>query len=684
MELKNQVLVIIQARYNSTRFPGKVVKKINNKTILEILIKRLNKSKYVSKIIVACSKNQKDKAIINVCKKTGINYFSGSENDVLDRYYQAAKKYKALNVVRITADCPLIDPKIVDQVIINFFLKKVDYASNVNPPTFPDGMDIEIFKFSALKEAYTKAKLVSEREHVTPFIINNKKFKKFNLQNFEDNSSLRLTLDEKEDFILIQKIIKSFKNNIHFNLKNILDLYKKNKDFFSINSHIKRNEGYDLNLGQKMWKRAKNIIPGGTMLFSKNPDLFLPKFWPAYFEKTKGCNIWDLQGKKYLDLSMMGVGTNILGYSRKEVDNAVRNIIDRGNMSTLNSKEEVLLAEKLVEMHPWSSMVRFTRTGGEALAVAIRIARAASGKNNVAICGYHGWHDWYLSANLSDSNNLNSHLMRNLPIKGVNQKLKNSAFVFEYNKLDQLNDIIKKNNIGAVIMEVSRNEKPESNFLEKIRSLTKKKNIILIFDECTSGFRETYGGLHLKYKISPDIAMFGKALGNGYAVNAVVGNDEVMKYAESTFISSTFWTERIGSAAALATLELMKKIKSWEIISATGIKIKKNWLKIANLHKLKIKIEGLDALPRFNFDSKLNLYYKTFISQEFLKKNFLASNAIYVCTEHNSKIMNQYFEILDDIFYKIKKINNSNEDFKLKLEGPCCIGSLRDKIYDKK
>ena len=684
MELKNQVLVIIQARYNSTRFPGKVVKKINNKTILEILIKRLIKSKYISKIIVACSKNQKDKTIINVCKKIGINYFSGSENDVLDRYYQAAKKYKALNVVRITADCPLIDPKIVDQVIINFFLKKVDYASNVNPPTFPDGMDIEIFKFSALKEAYTKAKLVSEREHVTPFIINNKKFKKFNLQNVEDNSSLRLTLDEKEDFILIQKLIKSFKNNFHFNLKNILDLYKKNKKFFSINSHIKRNEGYDLNLGQKMWKRAKNIIPGGTMLFSKNPDLFLPKFWPAYFEKTKGCNVWDLQGKKYFDLSMMGVGTNILGYSRREVDSAVKEVVRKGNMSTLNSKEEILLAEKLVEMHPWSSMVRFARTGGEAAAVAIRIARAASGKDNVAICGYHGWHDWYLSANLSDHNNLNPHLMRNLPIRGVSQKLKNSIFTFEYNKFDQLKNIIRKNNIGTVFMEVSRNEKPERDFLEKIRSLTKKKNIILIFDECTSGFRETYGGLHLKYKISPDMATFGKALGNGYAINAIVGNYEVMKYAESTFISSTFWTERIGSAAALATLELMKKIKSWEIISTIGLNIKKNWAKMANSHKLKIKIEGLDALPRFNFDSKLNLIYKTFISQEFLKKNFLAGNAIYTCTEHNTKIINRYFEILDDIFCKIAKTNDANEDFKLNLEGPCCIGSLRDKIYDKK
>jgi glutamate-1-semialdehyde aminotransferase len=380
----------------------------------------------------------------------------------------------------------------------------------------------------------------------------------------------------------------------------------------------------------------------------------------------------------------MGVGTNTLGYSRKEVDSAVRNVIDKGNMSTLNSKEEVLLAEKLVEMHPWSSMVKFTRTGGEASAVAVRIARAASGKDNIAICGYHGWHDWYLSANLSDSSNLNSHLMRNLPIRGVSSKLKNSIFSFEYNKFNQLKNIITQNNIGVVIMEVSRNEKPENNFLEKIRSLTKKKNIILIFDECTSGFRETYGGLHLKYKINPDIAIFGKALGNGYAVNAVVGNYEVMKHAQSTFISSTFWTERIGSAAALATLEVMKKIKSWEIISAIGLNIKKNWKKIANAHKLKIKIEGLNALPRFNFDSKFNLYYKTFISQEFLKKNFLASNAIYACTEHNPKIINQYFEILDDIFYKIGKTNHDNEDFKLNLDGPRCIGNLRDKNYEKK
>jgi glutamate-1-semialdehyde aminotransferase/spore coat polysaccharide biosynthesis protein SpsF (cytidylyltransferase family) len=679
MELKKKVLAIIQARYNSTRFPGKVVKKINNKTILEILIRRLSKSKHISKIIVACSNNRNDKEIVTICKKLGVNYFIGSENDALDRFYHAAKKYKGINIVRITADCPLIDPKIVDDVISNFFLKNVDYSSNTNPPTFPDGLDVEVFKFSILKEAYMNAKKSEEREHVTPFIINNKKFKKFNLKNPIDYSSLRLTLDEKEDFILIAKIIKYFKNNLDFNLKNLLDLYKKKKFFFSINSHLVRNEGYNLNTGQKMWIRAKNVIPGGTMLFSKNPDLFLPKFWPAYFEKTKGCNVWDLEGRKYFDFSMMGVGTNTLGYSRKEVDDAVRKVINKGNMSTFNSKEEILLAEKLIHMHPWAGKVRFTRTGGEAAAVAVRIARAATGKDKVAICGYHGWHDWYLSANLSDSKNLNSHLMGNLPIQGVQKNLKNSTFVFDYNNFDQLKKIVSQNSIGTVIMEVSRNEPPKKNFLENVRKLTKNKNIVLIFDECTTGFRETFGGLHLKYKVNPDIATFGKALGNGYAINAVIGTEAVMNYANSTFISSTFWTERIGSAAALKTLDVMERIKSWAIISDLGKKVKTNWISISKNYKIKIKVQGLNALPRFDFENINNLYYKTFISQEFLKKNILASNSIYVCTEHRIKFFDNYFDMLDSIFFKINKSIEDKINSKELLNGPVCIGGLRSK-----
>ena len=335
--------------------------------------------------------------------------------------------------------------------------------------------------------------------------------------------------------------------------------------------------------------------------------------------------------------------------------------------------------QKLIKMHPWSDMAKFARSGGEANAIAIRIARSAAKKDKVAICGYHGWHDWYLSANLSDSQNLNSHLMRNLPIQGVQKNLKNSVFSFEYNNFNQLKKIVSQNNIGTVIMEVSRNEPPKKNFLENIRKLTKNKNIVLIFDECTSGFRETFGGLHLKYKVNPDIATFGKALGNGYAVNAVIGTDSIMNYANSTFISSTFWTERIGSVAGLKTLEIMEKIKSWDIISSLGKKVKANWQTLAKKNNIKIKIQGLSALPKFDFENKNNLYYKTFISQEFLKKNFLASNSIYLCTEHNMKIFNNYFDILDSVFYKISRSIKENINPQKLLSGPVCIGGIRSK-----
>jgi glutamate-1-semialdehyde aminotransferase/spore coat polysaccharide biosynthesis protein SpsF (cytidylyltransferase family) len=673
---KNKILAIIQARYDSTRFPGKVLKKINDQSILEIIIKRLSKCHNISKIIVACSDNKSDIQIINLCKKLKINYFAGSEHDVLERFYKASLKYKGSNILRITADCPLIDYVIVDKLINNFFLRNVDYASNIDPPTFPDGFDAEIFTFKALKQAHKRAKTEMEREHIRTFMLNNKNFKKFNLKSIEDYSSIRLTIDEPEDFKVIKNIINHFKSNLFFLYEDIINLYKKKKSLFLDNIHINRNEGLYLNKGQKLWRRAKRIIPGGTMLFSKNPDLFLPNFWPAYFERTKGCNIWDLEGRKYLDLSMMGIGTNILGYSRREVDVAVRNIISKGNMSTLNSKEEILLAEKLVEMHPWAGKARFARTGGEAAAIAVRIARAATGKDQVAICGYHGWHDWYLSANLSDSQNLNSHLMRNLPIQGVQKNLKNSVFSFEYNNFNQLKKIVSQNNIGTVIMEVSRNEPPKKNFLENIRKLTKNKNIVLIFDECTSGFRETFGGLHLKYKVNPDIATFGKALGNGYAVNAVIGTDSIMNYANSTFISSTFWTERIGSVAGLKTLEIMEKIKSWDIISILGKKVKANWESLAKKNNIKLKISGLSALPRFDFENN-NLYYKTFVSQEFLKKNFLVSNAIYLCTEHNMKIFNNYFDILDSVFFKISKTIKDNIKPKELLDGSVCISGIR-------
>ena len=404
------------------------------------------------------------------------------------------------------------------------------------------------------------------------------------------------------------------------------------------------------------------------MLLSKNPNIFLPKKWPTYYSKSKGYNVWDLDGKKYIDMSLMGVGTNILGYNNPYVDLAVQNVIKKGNLTSLNCPEEVQLAEKLISLHPWADKVKFARTGGEANAMSIRIARSATSKHNIAFCGYHGWHDWYLSSNITNNKNLDNHLIPGLNPLGVNHKLKKTSFPFEYNNLLQLKKIISKNNIGIVKMEVCRTTKPNLKFLKQIRKLTKKKGIILIFDECTSGFRENLGGLHQKLNIIPDLAILGKALGNGYAITAVIGKEEIMNKASQSFISSTFWTERIGPTAALKTLEIMEKNKSWKTITDLGILLIKIWKKLSLKHKIDINIMGLPSLAKFQIKSKDFLKYKTYITQRMLEKGYLASNSVYMSTSHNSTMLKKYEENLDEIFYEISRCEKGelNIDYILK------------------
>ena len=431
-----------------------------------------------------------------------------------------------------------------------------------------------------------------------------------------------------------------------------------------------------MNSGQELWKRAKGVIPGGNMLLSKRAEMFLPEHWPAYFSKAKGCQVWDLDGKQYTDMCIMGIGTNTLGYGNPEVDTAVMCAVQAGNMSTLNCPEEVYLAERLVQMHSWAEMVRFARSGGEANAIAIRIARAASGRDKVAICGYHGWHDWYLSANLSDEAGLDGHLLPGLEPNGVPRNLRGTVFPFNYNNFEELKALVKEHEIGVIKMEVSRNRGPEDNFLQKVRQLATEQNIVLVFDECTSGFRQTFGGLHKLYGVEPDMAMFGKAMGNGYAITAIIGRRSVMEAAQSTFISSTFWTERIGPTAALKTLEVMEKMKSWDLITQTGINIRARWETLAQSTGLDLEYWGLPALAGFTIRSPLSLEYKTLITQEMLAGGYLASNCVYVCTEHTEEVINGYFEALAPVFHTIKECEEGRDVMKL-LKGPVAHGGFK-------
>jgi len=659
-----KTVIIIQARMGSTRLPGKVMKKIVGIPTIGIIYKRLKKSKEAEKVIVGTSNNKKNKTLIEYLKKIKATYFCGSENDVLDRFYKTATQCKAKIIVRITADCPLVDVNIVDDFIKKFKVNKVDYLSNCEPWTYPDGLDVEVFSYELLKKAAKEANEFQRQAGgvLIRYLRDNRKFiKSINIScPIKKIPKFRLTIDEEVDLKLIRRIYENFSPNIYFGFKDIIKFSKKNMKLFNSNRMIKLNEGSNLDKGQKLWKRANAIILGGNSLLSKNPNLFLPNKWPTYFSKSKGCKVWDLNNKLYIDMSLMGVGTNILGYCNNEVDNVVKKVAEQGNLTTLNCPEEVYLAEKLLSIHPWAGKVKFARTGGEANAMAIRIARSASGKENVAFCGYHGWHDWYLAANLEKKSNLDGHLIPGLDPLGVPRNLRNTSFGFEYNNFDQLKKLVDEKKIGVIKMEVSRTTQPNISFLKKVRNLATKKNIVLIFDECTSGFRQCFGGLHKLININPDMAIFGKALGNGYAITAILGKESVMDSAAKSFMSSTFWSERIGPSAAIKTLEIMEREKSWEKITFLGKKIVSIWQMLSKKHKLKINISGLPSLSKFSFKSKNSQAYKTFITQEMLKHNFLAANGVYLSISHNEKIFKKYANHLDEIFYKISQCEKGN------------------------
>lgn len=674
--MNSKVVAVVQARMGSTRLPNKVMRYMDGIPMIERLLSRLARAREVNQIVLATSTDPANWPLIDHVQRLGYPIVQGSENDVLDRFLQAGREHTADVIVRITGDCPLIDPQLVDKVIQQFSSSGVDYYSNIDPPTFPDGLDIEVFSFQALQRTAEETDKPYDREHVTPYLRESGLFQVNCLRNSEDLSALRWTVDELADFAVVERVFQHFAPYTDFTWQDVLELQHKQPELFAENHRLTRNEGATMGTGQKLWKRAKQVIPGGNMLLSKRAEMFLPEQWPAYFSKAKGCTVWDLDGKAYTDMSIMGIGTNILGYGHQEVDDAVRQTVDAGNMSTFNCPEEVFLAEKLVELHPWADMARLARSGGEANAVAIRIARAASGRDKVAVCGYHGWHDWYLSANLGDDENLAGHLLPGLEPKGVPQSLRGTVYPFNYNDYSELEALVNTQDIGVIKMEVVRNRGPEDNFLQKVRQLASDRGIVLIFDECTSGFRQTMGGLHKMYGVEPDMAMFGKALGNGYAITATIGRREIMEAAQSTFISSTFWTERIGPTAALKTLEVMQRLQSWETITRTGLDIRQGWQCLADKHGLSIDHWGLPALTGFTFRSANALAYKTLITQEMLAKGYLAGNSVYVCIDHTPDVLAGFFDALDPIFGLVKECEEGRDVTTL-LRGPVSHGGFK-------
>ena len=374
---------------------------------------------------------------------------------------------------------------------------------------------------------------------------------------------------------------------------------------------------------KKLQRYAHEIIPGLSGLLGKRPEMYLPGGnWPTYYKKAKGINIWGIDGKKYLDFTMVGIGTSVLGYADKDINAAAFKAIKSGTMTTLNPPEDVELAEELLKIHPWAGSVKYARTGGESMAIAIRLSRAFTGKDKILFCGYHGWQDWYLSANLKSKKKLDTHLLPGLEPLGVPKGLSGTMIPFRFNNLEDFEKIIKKRakECAAIVLEPCRENFPTKNYLSKIRNIASKNNCVLIFDEITSGWRINTGGAHQKFKINPDIVVYGKTIANGIPMGAIVGKKRIISLALKTFISSSFWTEKVGPSCALAFIKKHKKLKIGKKLNRIGLKIKKIWRDAAKKNNLDIKIQGINPLATFKLNTKDWPSTITYFNQEMLKK----------------------------------------------------------------
>ena len=408
---------------------------------------------------------------------------------------------------------------------------------------------------------------------------------------------------------------------------------------------------------QELYTYAKKLIPGGTQLLSKRPEQFAPGQWPNYAVKGQGCQVWDVEGSRYTDMTTNGIGACLLGYADPDVTSAVVKRVQDGSMTTLNAPEEVYLAEKLCQIHPWAESVRFARTGGETCAIAVRIARATTGRDLVAICGYHGWSDWYIAANLGNNSSLDGQLLPGLDPAGVPRGLAGSALTFYGNDYAGFDALMAEygDRLACVIMEPVRGGSMEQAFRKHIREATKKAGVLLIYDEITIGWRYCFGGSHLELGITPDMATFAKALGNGHPIGAVIGTKEAMDGAQSSFISSTYWTEAVGPTAALATIEKMERTKVWEHVAAVGKTLKQDWTEAAKRNGIALNTGGLDCLPHFSF-AENHLETRTLYTVLMLKEGYLAGGSCYPTLAHNEQILAHHREVIDKVFCQIAQI----------------------------
>lgn len=652
------IAAVVQARMGSSRFPGKSMADILGRPMLWHVVQRVRRAGLVDKVVVATTAKTADEEIALFCGREGIACFRGSEEDVLDRFYNAAKWIAADAVVRITADCPLIDPAVIDSVIARFQQGDCDYCCNILRYTYPDGLDTEVFSFAVLEQAWREARKLAEREHVTSYFLNGK----FRLINVVSDNPVppgkhRWTVDHPSDLEFVRNIYRELSDRGFFGVNEILQLLKERPDLATVQAETISNEGYYRSLyaqaragaaskrpiaeSQAWFARSKRVIPGCSQTFSKGYTQFVQGVAPIFLQRGKAARVWDVDGNEYIDY-IQGLLPNILGYADDEVTQAATAQIAEGHSFSLPHPLEVQLAERLTKLIPCAEMVRFGKNGSDVTAGAIRAARAFTRCDRVACCGYHGWQDWYIGSTTRNA--------------GVPAAVCALTQPFRYNDLASLENVLLEHpgEFAAVIMEPTNFKDPAPGFLDGVRELAHKHGALLIFDEICSGFRFGLGGAQKLFGVTPDLACFGKAMGNGFPIACVVGKAEVMAIFTEIFFSFTFAGEVASMAAALKVLDILEKTDALARMEANGITLQdcvNVMSKEAGLGD-RVKCVGRPTWSLIEFseaDGGDSSIMKDLFQQECLKRGILIHNTHNISAAHDSRDIQQTLEAYAEV-----------------------------------
>jgi glutamate-1-semialdehyde 2,1-aminomutase/spore coat polysaccharide biosynthesis protein SpsF len=679
-----RVVALIQARMESTRLPGKVLADIAGRPMLSHVIERVRRSGCLDQVAVVTSHNDTDDPIATYCAQNGIECFRGSEDDVLDRFYRAAIQYDAAAVVRITADCPLLDSLVLDRVVEMYRAGDYDYVANTLHRTFPDGLDVEIVSFPALAQAWRESSVSTEREHVTTYIRIADKFRTRNIEHNGDHAArcLRLTVDEPRDLDFIRAIYDRLGASEGFGLAEVLQLLAAEPALVTINAGIIRNEGYYRSLRAEppipartrtlvesaaLAKRAERVIPSGTQTFSKAVTQFVQGVAPTFLARGQGSHVWDADGNEYIDYPM-ALGPVILGHNYAPVTAAVERQLRQGVIFSLAHPLEVELAETLVRIIPCAEMVRFAKNGSDATAGAVRVARAFTGRDVIACCGYHGWQDWYIGTTTRS--------------RGVPVAVQKLTRTFQYNDIESLERVFAEHQgqVAAVIMEPVGVIPPAPGFLEQVKAIAHREGSLLVFDEVVTGFRLSLGGAQELFNVVPDLGCFGKALGNGYPIAVIAGRRDVMRLFDEIFFSFTFGGDTIAIAAALATIAELESQNVIAHLWEQGERLRAGYNVLAGLFGLQQHTACIGLAPRtvitFTDGRAESLLLKSLFQQECLKRGILFSGGQNVCYSHTDA----------DIDYTLRVYRTAMEvlaeaiaagDVAGRLEGPSVLPVFR-------